>query len=128
MLRRSVTALGAVFLLAGCAGSDTHLRMLENQNAFQIEPSQSKDYDFVIKMKNLLDIGYDPDNPETRKETALRAMRSQCPEATIVGEQIIDKGTYAIGRPAREYFIQIRCKPDPAAVTPTAPHRAQAVR
>jgi hypothetical protein len=60
-------------------------------------------------MKNLIDIGYDPDNPETRKETALRAMQTQCPGARIVGEQIIEKGTYAIGRPAREYFVQIKC-------------------
>ena len=96
--------------IAGCAGTDTQLRMLESQNALQIEPAQSKDYDYVVKMKNLLDIGYDPDNPETRKETALRAMRSQCPQGRIVGEQIIDKGTYAVGRPAREYFIQIKCR------------------
>jgi hypothetical protein len=86
--------------------------MLEKENAFQIEPSQSKDYDYVVKMKNLLDIGYDPDNPDTRKETALRSLKTQCPDGRIVGEQVIDKGTYAIGRPAREYFIQVKCGPD----------------
>jgi hypothetical protein len=67
--------LGIVALcaaLAGCAGTDTHLRMLENSNALQIEPSQIKDFDYVVRMKNLIDIAYDPDNPETRKETALR--------------------------------------------------------
>jgi len=59
-------------------------------------------------MKNLLDIGYNPDNPETRRETALHETQAQCPGAKIVGEHI-EKGTYAIGRPAREYFIQIKC-------------------
>jgi hypothetical protein len=60
--------LGIVALcaaLGGCAGSDTHLRMLENSNALQVEPSQSKDFDYVVRMKNLVDIGYNPDNPET---------------------------------------------------------------
>ncbi|MEA2836105.1 MAG: hypothetical protein QOD89_655 [Bradyrhizobium sp.] len=106
--------------LAGCAGTDTHLRMLENSNSLQIEPSQVKDFDYVVRMKNLVDIGYNPDNPETRTETALRAMQAQCPGARIVGEQIIEKGTYAIGRPAREYFIQIKCGPD---IAPAAPPR-----
>lgn len=113
--------LGIVALcatLAGCAGTDTQLRMLENQNALQIEPSQTKDFDYVVRMKNLIDFGYDPDNPETRKETSLRAIRAQCPDARIVGEQVIEKGTYAIGRPAREYFMQIKCGPE---VTPPAP-------
>ena len=71
--------------------------------------SQTKSFDFMVRMKNVLDFGYDPDNPETRKETALRAMQSQCPGARIVGEQVVEKGTSAIGRPVREYFIQIKC-------------------
>jgi hypothetical protein len=110
--------------LAGCAGTDTHLRMLENSNSLQIEPSQIKDFDYVVRLKDLVDMGYDPDNPETRKETALRAMQAQCPGARIVGEQIIEKGTYAIGRPAREYFIQIKCGPD---IAPAAPPRGASV-
>lgn len=103
-------------LLGGCAGSDTHLRMLENSNALQVEPSQAPGYDYVVRMKNVVDVGYDPDNPETRKSTALHAIQVQCPKASIVGEQVIDKGTYAIGRSAREYFIQIKC--DGSALPP----------
>ena len=39
------------FALRGCAGTDTHLRMLENSNALQIEASQIKDFDYVVRMK-----------------------------------------------------------------------------
>ena len=39
------------FALGGCAGTDTHLRMLENSNALQIEASQIKDFDYVVRMK-----------------------------------------------------------------------------
>jgi hypothetical protein len=100
--------------------------MLEGSNSLQIEPSQSKDFDYVVRMKNLLDIGYDPDNPETRKDTAIRAMQAQCPGARIVGEQIIEKGTYAIGRAAREYFIQIKCGADLAPPLPATSQKRPA--
>lgn len=106
---RLLPAAFAISLLAGCAGTDAHLRLLEHDNALQIEPSQSKDFDYLVKIKNLVDFGYDPDNAETRKDTALRAVAFQCPSARIVGEQTIEKGSYALGRPAREYFVQIKC-------------------
>src|ERR1700742_3682071 len=106
---KNIFALSAALLLADCAGTDPQLRMLENSNALQIEPSQTKDYDYVVRVKNVVDVGYNPDNPDTRNETALHAIQAQCPSANIVGEQVIEKGTYAIGRAAREYFIQIKC-------------------
>jgi hypothetical protein len=85
------------------------MRLLEKDNVLQVEPSQTKEFDYVVRLKNAVDVGFDPDNPETRKETVLRAMRSQCPGARVLGERVIDKGTYLGGRPAREYFIQIKC-------------------
>lgn len=102
-------SLGIVALragLGGCAGTDTHLRMLENSNALQVEPSQSKDFDYVVRMKNLVDIGYNPDNPDTRRETALHEMQAQCPGARIVGEQVIEKRapTRLVGRPVNTSF------------------------
>lgn len=106
---KAIGLLVACTFLAGCAGTDTQLRMLENSNALQIEPSQTKDFDYVVRIKNLVDIGYDPDDPATRKDVTLRAIRAQCPSARIVDEKVIEKGTYAIGRPAREYFESIKC-------------------
>lgn len=111
---KAVVSLLVAAVLAGCAGTDSHLRILEQGNALQIEPAQSKDFDYVVRIKNLLDIGYDPDNPETRRDTALRAMATQCPAARIVGEQVVEKGEYLAGRPAREYFMQIRCGGQPS--------------
>jgi hypothetical protein len=82
---RSLEIVAICAALGGCAGSDTHLRMLENSNALQVEPSQSKEFDYVVRMKNLVDIGYNPDNPDTRRQTALHEMQAQCPGARIVG-------------------------------------------
>lgn len=100
----------ALLVLAGCAGTDAHLRVLEQSSAYQIEPAQNKAaYDYVVRIKNVVDIGYDPDNPETRADAALRGLKAQCPRGRIVGESIVEKGTYALGKPAREYFIQVKC-------------------
>lgn len=106
---RVVAGMALAAVCAGCAGSETQMRLLEKDNVLQIEPSQTKDFDYIVRMKNALDIGYDPDNPESRNSMALRAIQSQCPGARIVGEKTIDKGTYLGGRPVREYFVQMKC-------------------
>lgn len=85
------------------------MRLLEKDNVIQIEPAQGGGFGYVVRMKNSLDVGYDADDPENRKATALRAISAQCREPKIVGETSIDKGAYVGGRPAREYFVRIKC-------------------
>jgi hypothetical protein len=102
-------AIWLAALLAGCAGTDTQLRMLERDNALRIEPVSGKPYDYIVRLSNLVDVGYNPDNKETRDDTAMRAIKAQCPKGRIVGEEVIEKGTYVMGRPAREYLVQIKC-------------------
>lgn len=109
-MTRHCYALAIALAVAGCAGTDTQLRMLEKEGAYQIEPSQNKAaYDYVVRITNLVDVGYNPDNPETRNGAALRGLRTQCPSGRIVGEDVVEKGAYANGRPAREYFIHVKC-------------------
>ncbi|MCK1569001.1 hypothetical protein IVB08_34655 [Bradyrhizobium sp. 173] len=45
--------LFVVLGLSGCAGSDAQMRLWENGNVVQIEPSQIKGVDYVIRMKTL---------------------------------------------------------------------------
>lgn len=100
--------MGVVFKLVCAARTDMHLRMLERQSDLRIEPAQNQNYNYVVRLSNVLDLGYDPDIKRSRDETALRAMRAQCPKAKIVGEDVLEKGSYGL-RPAREYLIQIKC-------------------
>lgn len=120
--KATLTLPGLLVLLTGCAGSDAHLRLLESENAVSVEPSQSRDFDYLVKIRGALDFGYNPSNPETRKETALRAVAAQCPTARIVGEQAIQKGRDGANH---DYFIQIRCDgaASVAEAQPTAPTR-----
>jgi len=104
-----VALLFVVAALAGCAGSQTHLRTLEQVNALSVAPAQSPTHDYVVSIRNVKDPGYDPDNKPTRDATALAALKTQCPSGRIVGETVIDTGTYLLGNPARTYAIQVKC-------------------
>jgi hypothetical protein len=94
--------------VANCAGTETHIRMLEHDNAIRIEIAQAATYDYVVYINNSVDFGYDPDDPETRKKTALLALRTQCPQGQIVGERIIERGD-ALLRAAKTYAFQVKC-------------------
>lgn len=107
MMRWAILSIAA--LVAGCAGSQAHLRLLEHDNALSVAPAQSPTYDYVVSIRNLKDIGYDPDDKATRDATALTALKTQCPAGRVVGETAIDTGTYALGNPARTYAIQVKC-------------------
>lgn len=95
--------------VSGCSGSQSHLRLLEADNALSVAPANSPTHDFVVSIRNVKDIGYDPDDKATRDRTAVQAMQAQCPSARVVGETVITTGTYLLGNPARTYAIQIKC-------------------
>ena len=102
-------AVLALFALTGCAGSQSHLRLLEKDNALSVMPVQSPTHDFVVSIRNVKDFGYDPDDRGTRDRTALQALATQCPRGRVVGETVIDTGTYALGNPSRTYAVQVKC-------------------
>jgi hypothetical protein len=105
----------AVALLAlcvsGCAGSDMHGRMLEGYGDVTVNATPGPGYDFTVSLKNKVDFGYDPDDPESRKNTALQFARHQCPEPAIVGENMVTTGKYLTGKDSRVYSVQIKCGP-----------------
>ena len=79
--------------LAGCAGSQTDIRMKEGSGDISVQPASSADYDYLVMLKNRWDIGYEPDRKADRDAMALRYMKSQCPAATIAGEtESVDSG------------------------------------
>ncbi|MCK1503135.1 hypothetical protein [Bradyrhizobium sp. 188] len=85
------------------------MRLLEKDKVVQVEPSQTKDSDYTVRMKNSLDLGSDADDLANRNATALRMTAAPCPRGRVVGETSIEKGAYVGGRPAREYFVRIKC-------------------
>lgn len=107
---RAIVFGAALLALIGCAGSQTHLRILEADNALRVEPSATVPGEYVVTLRNVVDFGYDPDDPVSRTATAKQALASQCPNGSnVVGETVINTGTYGLGRPARTYSIRVKC-------------------
>lgn len=61
ILLRSLTVIASAGL-ACCAGSQSHLRILEADNALSVAPAQSAGYDYLVSIRNVKDFGFDPDD------------------------------------------------------------------
>jgi hypothetical protein len=98
----------SLIVLSGCAGTDAQLRGLERDGIMRIDPAPpGRPYDYVVRITKAIDIGWNSEDKATRDDTAMRAIRTQCPAGRIVGEDVIEKGS--AGRGERDYLIQIRC-------------------
>ncbi len=95
--------------LAGCAGSQVKLRMQEGSGELAVTPEAGKPYDYTVRIVNRGDIGYNPDDPETRRATALTLLKDECPRAQVIGETTVNTGSYLTGRAAKTYFVQVKC-------------------
>lgn len=105
-----VLSIAGPVLLAGCAGSQSHLRLLESGGDVRVSAVAADDHDYVVSVRNTIDIGYNPDTKSTRDRVALQLLEAQCPTAVIVGEDVIATGTYLTGRQSRVYQIKVRCQ------------------
>jgi hypothetical protein len=107
-MRRRALFMIAGLALANCAGTDAQLRNLEREGIMRIEQAPpGRPYDYVVRITKAVDIGWNSEDKPTRDDTAMRAMRAQCPNGRIIGEDVIEKGT--AGRGDRDYLVQIRC-------------------
>lgn len=86
--------------------------MLQTNGAMSVQPAPpGASYDYVVSLRNLRDPGFNPDDKTTREATALSTLKNQCPTGSVVGETIINTGTYATGRSSLIYAMQVKCAP-----------------
>lgn len=99
--------MGACALLASC---QMQTRILEDGGNIGAEPTNLHGSNYVVKIVNKLDFGFDPDNRENRHRWTLNYISKQCPSARIVYEQSVETGDYPLaGRPSRTYFVYVAC-------------------
>lgn len=101
-------ALSAL-LLAGCAGTQGQLDLLEHQGALSITPADAPGYNYVVSIKRGSDFQYGTADKATREEIALRYVAHQCASASVVGDDALDMGETAVGAKRATYFIRIKC-------------------
>jgi hypothetical protein len=67
-----------------------------------------KPYDFVVHVRNIPDIGYNPEGKEDRGRMALRLLKRQCPTGRVVGEDKIITEIWGITSSPPDYVVLVR--------------------
>ena len=68
-----------------------------------------KPYDFVVHVRRIPDIKYNPLVREDRIQMALHLVRADCPRARVIGEEIVNTEIYGITSSLPDYIVLVSC-------------------
>ena len=66
-------------------------------------------YDFVVHVRNIPDIKYNPLVAKDRNRMALDLVRGECHRARVVGEDIVNHEIYGITSSLPDYIVLVSC-------------------
>ena len=66
-------------------------------------------YDFVVHVRNIPDVKYNPLVREDRNRMALHLVRGECHRARVVGEDIVNTEIYGITSRLPDYVVLVSC-------------------
>jgi hypothetical protein len=101
-----VRILAAIALLAVLPGW-TDIRGMMRVDA----ASPGRPYDFVVHVRNIPDIKYNPLVREDRNRMALDLVRGECRHGRVVGEDIVSTEIYGITSSVPDYVVLVSCAP-----------------
>ena len=71
--------------------------------------SPDRPYDFVVHVRNIPDIKYNPLVRQDRNRMALHLVRGECPRGRVVGEDIVNTEIYGITSSLPDYVVLVSC-------------------
>jgi hypothetical protein len=71
--------------------------------------SPDKPYDFVVHVRNIPDIKYNPLVRQDRNHMALNLVRGQCSYPHVVGEDTVTTEIYGITSSLPDYVVLVSC-------------------
>ena len=71
--------------------------------------SPDKPYDFVVHVRNIPDIKYNPLVRQDRNRMALDLVRGECPGSRVVGEDTITTAIYGVTSSLPDYVVLVSC-------------------
>jgi hypothetical protein len=96
--------LTAMFLLAVLTG------WTDTRGIVRVEAaSPDKPYDFVVHVRNIPDIKYNPLVRQDRNRMALDLVRGQCLRGRVVGEDTVNTEIYGITSQLPDYVVLVSC-------------------
>jgi hypothetical protein len=66
-------------------------------------------YDFVVHVRNIPDIKYNPLVREDRNRMARDLVRGECPRPRVVGEDIVSTEIYGLTSSLPDYVVLVSC-------------------
>jgi hypothetical protein len=73
------------------------------------QASLGNPYDFVVHVRNIPDIGYNPVVREDRQRMALGLLRKQCPAGRVIGEDKIKTEIWGLTSSPPDYVVLVKC-------------------
>jgi hypothetical protein len=94
----------AIFLLAVLPG------WTDTRGIVRVEAAApGRPYDFVVHVRNIPDIKYNPLVREDRNRMARDLVRGKCPRPRVVGEDIVSTEIYGITSSLPDYVVLVSC-------------------
>ena len=82
----------------------------DTRGAVRVEAaSPDKPYDFVVHVRNIPDIKYNPLVRQDRNRMAFHLVRGECPSGRVVGEDTITTEIYGITSSLPDYVVLVSC-------------------
>ena len=102
---------GAMKVIAGLVGFSAILGgCVEVRGAVRVEQaSAGNPYDYVVHVRNIPEIGYNPEVREDRSRMALGLLRRQCPTGRVFGEDKINTEIWGITSSPPDYVVLVKC-------------------
>ncbi len=100
-MARFLTAIALLAILPGWTDSRGMVRV--------DVAAPDKPYDFVVHVRNIPDIKYNPLVRSDRNRMALALVRGECPAGRVVGEDIVSTEIYGITSNLPDYVVLVSC-------------------
>lgn len=100
-MMKSLSAVLCLPIFATCADMRGEVRIEQ--------ASAGKPYDFVAHVRNVPEIGYNPEVKEDRRRMALALLKKQCPAGRVLGEDKIITEIWGITSSRPDYVVLVRC-------------------
>lgn len=95
--------------LYGCAGTHSHLRILESSGDIRTDISDADTYDYKVFIKNTVDFGWDGGNEQDRLKAVNLMFKKTCKKTQVIDQIPIKKGEYLTGKEAVTWVMKVKC-------------------
>lgn len=109
-MKKFIFLMSISLMLAGCAGTQSYLRILENNGTVTVDLSDDPTYDYKVKIKNAIDFDWSGDNEADRLETIDLMFKETCDHIEVIDQIPIKTGKYNFPRgDAITWVMKVKC-------------------